>query len=39
MSLFFSFVMARGIWGDEASAREQAVTTMVDIFLNGAGAR
>ena len=39
MSLFFSFVMARGIWGDEASAREKAVAIMVDIFLNGAGAR
>lgn len=39
MSLFFSFVMARGIWGDEGSAHEQAVTIMVEIFLNGAVAR
>jgi AcrR family transcriptional regulator len=38
MSLFFSLVMARGIWGDEALTPDEAVTTMVDIFLNGARA-
>jgi len=39
MSLFFSLVLARGIWDDESEAPERAVTTMVDIFLNGAEAR
>ena len=39
MSLFFSLVLARGIWEEEAQSPAQAVTTMVDIFLNGARAR
>jgi AcrR family transcriptional regulator len=39
MSLFFSLVLARGIWEDEAQAPERAVSTMVGIFLHGAGAR
>jgi AcrR family transcriptional regulator len=39
MSMFFSLVIARGIWDDEAQAPGRAVTTMVDIFLNGARAR
>jgi hypothetical protein len=39
MSLFFSLVLARGIWGDEALSPEPAVTTMVQIFLNGARAK
>jgi AcrR family transcriptional regulator len=39
MSMFFSLVVARGIWEDEPVAPERAVSTMVDIFLNGARAR
>jgi AcrR family transcriptional regulator len=39
MSLFFSLVLARGIWEDEAQTPERAVSTMVGIFLHGAGAR
>jgi AcrR family transcriptional regulator len=39
MSMYFSLVMARGIWEDEVQAPERAVSTMVDIFLNGARAR
>jgi AcrR family transcriptional regulator len=39
MSMYFSLVMARGIWQDELCAPERAVTNMVDIFLNGARAR
>jgi AcrR family transcriptional regulator len=39
MSLFFSLVLARGIWEDEALTPEPAVTTMVEIFLNGARAK
>ena len=38
MSLFFALVLARGIWGDEAATPDEAVTAMVDIFLNGARA-
>jgi hypothetical protein len=38
MSLFFALVLARGIWDDEAATPDEAVTTMVDIFLNGARA-
>jgi AcrR family transcriptional regulator len=38
MSLFFSLVLARGIWDDEASVPEPAVTKMVQVFLHGAGA-
>jgi AcrR family transcriptional regulator len=39
MSLFFSLVIARGIWEEESQAPASAVATMVDIFLNGARAR
>jgi AcrR family transcriptional regulator len=39
MSMYFSLVMARGIWENEVQAPERAVSTMVDIFLNGARAR
>jgi AcrR family transcriptional regulator len=36
MSLFFALVLARGIWGEEASAPSVAIESMVDLFLNGA---
>ena len=38
MSLFFSLVLGRGIWDDEAENPGEAIATMVDIFLNGARA-
>ncbi len=39
MSLFFSYVMARRLWAESGDgAQEQAVKTMVDIFLDGARA-
>ena len=39
MSMFFSFVMARQIWTElGAVSDDEAVTTMIDIFLNGARA-
>jgi AcrR family transcriptional regulator len=36
MSLFFSFVMARRIWADLDVSSDDAVGTLVEIFLNGA---
>jgi AcrR family transcriptional regulator len=39
MSLFFSFVMARRLWADLNISMDRAVTTMVEIFLNGAKAK
>ncbi|MGP6159873.1 MAG: TetR/AcrR family transcriptional regulator [Vulcanimicrobiaceae bacterium] len=37
MSLFFSYVMARKLWSLECElTQDDAVNTMVDIFLNGA---
>jgi AcrR family transcriptional regulator len=39
MSLFFSLVLARGIWGEEASSPNVAIDAMVDLFLNGARAK
>ncbi len=38
MSLFFSLVLARGLWDEETRSSAAAVETMVDIFLNGARA-
>jgi AcrR family transcriptional regulator len=39
LSLFFSFVMARRIWGDVDGPQERSVDNLVHIFLNGARAR
>ncbi len=40
MSLFFSYVMARKLWaGAVQTPQDDAVASMVDIFLNGARAR
>lgn len=39
MSLFFSFVVARKLWADLISSDETTVTTMVELFMNGARAR
>ncbi len=38
LSLFFTFVMARAVWGDGEQAQERVVTRLVAIFLNGARA-
>lgn len=39
MSLFFSFVMARKLWGDLHVPKERAVGTIVEHFMNGARAK
>ena len=40
MSMFFSYVMARQLWAElGAISDDEAVTTMIGIFLNGARAR
>jgi AcrR family transcriptional regulator len=38
MSLFFAYVMARKLWTKPDVSPDQAIATMVDIFLNGARA-
>jgi AcrR family transcriptional regulator len=39
MSFFFAYVMARKLWTAPDVSPDQAIATMVDIFLNGARAR
>jgi len=39
MSLFFAYVMARRLWTGPEVSPDQAIVTMVDIFLNGARGR
>ncbi len=40
MSLFFAYVMARKLWADLVNMpQDDAVASMIDVFLNGARAR
>jgi AcrR family transcriptional regulator len=39
MSLFFAYVMARRLWTGPDVSPDQAVATMVEVFLNGARGR
>ena len=36
MGMFFAYIMGQGFWSDSVLTDETAVTTFIDIFLNGA---